>query len=171
MKKQNQGKKTQLRREKHKCLGLAKMEVFHEDAVSEHTVGNMEHICGKCALMFWDEQHKNINKISKDVSYLLCCSYGSVQIPPVSEPPGLLRTLLSGNYSTYCHLMQNIWTYSSVFAFASMTLTGHEFAFWGKGPYCFRINGQVYHTNSQLLLEPGFAPNFHSYICMMELQN
>ena len=54
MKKQNLGKKIQLRRrENHKCLGLVKVEVFHEDAVSEHTVGNMEHICGKyCPLMF-----------------------------------------------------------------------------------------------------------------------
>ena len=67
MKKQNLGKRIQLRRRENcKCLGLVKMEVFHEDAVSEHTVGNMEHICGKCcALMFKDDQHKNINKNQK----------------------------------------------------------------------------------------------------------
>ena len=160
MKKQNLGKKIQLRRrENHKCLGLVKMEVFHEDAVSEHTVGNMEHICGKCALMFQDEQHKNIKKNQK-MSYLLCCSYGSVQVPPVSEPPALLRTLLSGNSSTSCHFIQNIRAYNSAFAFALMTFSGHEFAFQGKGSYCFRINGQVYHTISQLLPEPGVAPKF-----------
>ena len=117
--------------------------------------------CGKCcALVFQDEQHKNINKKSKDVSYSLCCSYDSVQVPPVSEPPALLRTLLSGNSSTCHHFMQNIWAYNSVFAFALMTLTGHEFAFQGTEPYCFRINGQVYHTFSQLLPESGVAPKF-----------
>ena len=56
--------------------------------------------------------------------------------------------------------MQNILAYNSAFAFALMTLTGHEFVFQGKGPYCLWINGQVYHTISQLLPEPGVAPNF-----------
>ena len=41
-----------------------------------------------------------------------------------------------------------------------MILTGHEYAFKGKGPYCFRINGQVYHTISQLLPEPGSPHKF-----------
>ena len=41
-----------------------------------------------------------------------------------------------------------------------MTLTGQEYVFQGKGPYCFRINGQVYHTISQLLPETGCAHKF-----------
>ena len=47
--------------------------------------------------------------------------------------------------------MKNIWAYNSSFAFVSMSLTGKEYVFKSRGPYCFRINGQVYHTISQLL--------------------
>ena len=66
----------------------------------------------------------------------------------------------SGNSSTSCHFMQNIQAYNSAFEFASMTLTEHEFAFKGKGPYCFKINGQVYHKISQLLPKSGVAHKF-----------
>ena len=114
-------------------------------------VGNVVHFC------FNMNNSKTLTKNQKMCSYSLCCSYGSVQVQPVSEPPGLLRTLLSGNSST-SHFMQNVWAYNSAFAFASTTLTGHEFAFQGKGPYCFSINGQVYHTITQLLPKPGCCP-------------
>ena len=120
-----------------------------------------KYACEKCcALMFKDEPHKKIDKSTDELCYSLCCSYGAVQVPPVSEPPPLLKTLLSGNSSTSCHFMKNIRAYNSAFAFASMTLTGHEYAFQGKGPYCFRINGQVYHTISQLFPEPGSPHKF-----------
>ena len=156
-------RKTKEKTLKAQCedLGSARITYFDDITISEHTIGNMEYACGKCsALMFKDEQHKQINKDSNSMCYSLCCSYGSVEVPPVSEPPNLLRTLLTGNTSLSRHFIQIIRAYNSAFAFASMTLTGQEYVFHGKGPYCFRINGQVYHTISQLLPEPGCAHKF-----------
>ena len=34
-----------------------------------------------------------------------CTGHMALQVPPVSEPPALLRTLLIGNSSTSCHVM------------------------------------------------------------------
>ena len=50
--------------------------------------------------------------------------------------------------------------YNSSSAFASMYLTGKEYNFHTNGPYCYRINGQVYHLISQLQPENGKPPGF-----------
>ena len=41
-----------------------------------------------------------------------------------------------------------------------MCLTGKEYNFHTSGPYCYRINGQVYHLISQLQPENGKPPGF-----------
>ena len=41
-----------------------------------------------------------------------------------------------------------------------MLLTGSEYEFKSKGPYCFRINWEVYHALSQMHPEPGRKPAF-----------
>ena len=142
-------------------MGAARNRFFEDNTISEHSIGKMEYECGKCsALMFKDEQHKLMHKGSNSLCYSLCCSYGSVKVPPISEPPDLLRRLLTNCSPLSRHFIQNIRAYNSAFAFASMTLTGQEYVFQGRGPYCFRINGQVYHTISQLLPDPGCAHKF-----------
>ena len=136
--------------------GRLRIDAFDEQLVMENTVGKMEYVCGKCdAMMFKDEMHKYIHKESNHLSFSMCCSYGHVKVPPVCDPPNFLKTLLLGNSSRTRYFLRNIRAYNSAFAFTSMTLTGSEYEFQGTGPYCFRINGQIYHKISQLLPEPG----------------
>ena len=83
---QNYYKKTKAKKEGKRCahMGAARIALFDDNAISQHTVGNMEYTCGKClALMFKDEQHKYIDKLSNTLCYSLCCSYGS----PLKFPP------------------------------------------------------------------------------------
>ena len=51
-----------------------------------------------------------------------------------------------------------------------MYMTGKEYAFKNRGPYCFRINGQIYHRISQLEPESGKPPGF-SQIYIYDQQN
>ena len=141
--------------------GAIKIDVFDENTVTANTVGQMDYICGKCgALMFKDELYKPIAKDPNHICFSLCCSYGNLKVPPVSKPLHLLMSLLSGNSPESRHFVKNIRAYNSAFAFASMTLTGQEYEFQGKGPYCFRINGQIFHKISQLFPQPG---NTHTF--------
>ena len=52
-----------------------------------------------------------------------------------------------------------------------MHLTGEEYKFKNRGPYCFRINGQVYHTISQMPPETGKSHFFHRYTFMINKMN
>ena len=70
------------------------------------------------------------------------------------------KNLLKGKSQKAQAFHQNIRAYNSSLAFASMYLTGHEYTFKGRGPYCFRINGQVYHKISQMQPETGKSPGF-----------
>jgi hypothetical protein len=93
-------------------------------------------------------------------TYSLCCAYGKVQLPPLKAPPPFLQELLIANSSDARNLRDNIRAYNSSLAFASLGLTGEEFKFKTHGPYCFRINGQVYHNLGSVQPEHGQSPRF-----------
>ena len=149
------------KKQKYTCKALSSMISFVEKDVPEHNVGQMENVCAKCgALMFHDETHKTLPNSTQLQSYSMCCSNGKIQIPPVSELPEILQNLLSSSSSKSQNFRQHIRMYNSIFAFASMSLTGEEYQFPTSGPYCFRINGQVYHSISQLQPSAGQNPKF-----------
>ena len=46
------------------------------------------------------------------------------------------------------HFLEFIRQYNNAFAFASMSANIHQFT--ARGPYCFRIHGQIYHRAGNL---------------------
>ena len=96
----------------------------------------------------------------------------NIKLPPLKNPPDLLKNLLTGNTHRDKHFRDNIRAYNSSLAFASLCLTGQEFTFKHPGPYCYRINGQLYHVLSQMQPEHGQQPTFsqiYIYDCEHEL--
>ena len=75
-----------------------------------------------------------------------------------------MKNLLTGNTHRDKHFRDR--AYNSSLAFASLCLTGQEFKFKNAGPYCYRVNGQLYHVLSQMQPEHGQEPTFHRYIYM-----
>ena len=137
------------------------LDEFNENSIECQNVGRMTHQCTACgALMFKDEHSKNSLRDGSKQTFSLCCAHGNVEIPPVKEPPDMLKALLTGRTQRYRDFRTNIRAYNSSLAFASMCLTGKEYNFKTNGPYCYRINGQVYHKVSQMLPENGNAPGF-----------
>ena len=85
---------------------------------------------------------------------------GIIKLLPLKDPPDLLKNLLTGNTQRHKQFCENIRAYNSSLAFASLCLTGQEFKFKNPGPYCYRINGQLYHALSQMQPEHGKPPTF-----------
>ena len=54
----------------------------------------------------------------------LCCSQGSIKLPPLKECPEKLKHLLTGNTKKDRNFRENIRAYNSSLAFASLCLTG-----------------------------------------------
>ena len=115
--------------------------------------------------MFKDEKH--VGKLTQrhTITFSACCGNGNIRLPPLKDPPQLLKYLLTGNTHRHKHLHDNIRAYNSSLAVASLCLTGQEFKFKNPGPYCYRINGQLYHALSQMQSQHGQSPTFsHIYI-------
>ena len=135
------------------------LDDFNESSINYENAGNMTEQCSECgALMFKSEQSKSASKTTTSFSF--CCSHGKVKIPPIKEPPNTLKTLLIGNTQKDHDFRQTIWAYNSSLALASLLLTGKEYNFATRGPYCYRINGQIYHLISQMYPKNGKAPGF-----------
>ena len=107
--------------------------------------------CSKCgAKMFKGE----------NTGSSFCCGKGSIKLPPIKEPLNLLKNLLIGGTKHDHDFRTNIRAYNSSLAFASMCVTGKEYTFKTRGPYCYRVNGEVYHLTSQMEPKERQRPNF-----------
>ena len=74
------------------------MGVFNETTVNDHDVGNMDNICCACgALIFKDEKHVGKLSQSDTITFSACCGNGNIELPPLKDPPDLLKNLLTGN--------------------------------------------------------------------------
>ena len=139
-----------------KCVVLSTLDSFTPNNVQEHDIGNMESICAKCgALLFHDETHKKCNTICfKELT-----PFG-VQISKSGSHP--FQNLHFSFKIYYTVIVQGPTPLDSMFEHATQVLhlTREEYKFANPGPYCFRINGQVYHAISQLQTSSGEAPKF-----------
>jgi hypothetical protein len=66
--------------------------------------------CIYCHALFWQKEYNIIN----------CCKKGEIVLPPVREPPDLLRRLLTRNYPISDSFFKNICQYNSALAFTSI---------------------------------------------------
>ncbi|UYV66814.1 hypothetical protein LAZ67_4002941 [Cordylochernes scorpioides] len=82
-----------------------------------------------------------------DRKFSACCHKGKIGLPE-QDYPEYLETLMNGVDHNSKKFMENIRSYNSSLAFASM---GANIATPpGYGPYCFRIHGQIYHRTGTL---------------------
>ena len=103
--------------------------------VSPFYVGPMNKVCPYCgALRFVNELFN-------------CCHNGKVKLLELYYPDEL-KEVLTGNSIQSRNFRDNIRQYNSAFAFASLGANIDRLS--GRGPYCFRIHGQIYHRTGCL---------------------
>jgi hypothetical protein len=108
----------------------AALQTFDEGTVELHSCGTLDTMCNFChAKHFRAEQ-------PTDKLFTQCCQKGKVILEPIQIAP-LLQELMSGKHKYSKNFLENIRSFNSALAFASM---GANIAPPpGYGPYCFRI--------------------------------
>ena len=77
-----------------------------------------------------------------------CCTNGKVLLPPLQPYPEELKPLFDGRDEESVSFLKNIRNYNCAFSFISF---GVKLAVpVGRGPYCFRVQGQTYHMTTTL---------------------
>ncbi|KZR96590.1 Uncharacterized protein APZ42_008990, partial [Daphnia magna] len=119
---------------------VAQKLLKNEDSVPVHHCGKMDEICNYCGARHFKGEKASDRKFS------ICCSKGKVILPPPKDCPELLYHLFTNNHPKSPHFIKMIRNYNNALAFASMGAQIDHLP--GRGPYCFRIHGQMYHDTT-----------------------
>ena len=119
--------------------------------------------------MLWEAEAKRGQ--GTDDSYSLCCMRGKVQLPvELKPPPDLLKSLVKNEHQKSKGFLENIRRYNSMFAFTSLGGKVDQTINNGRGPYCFRLQGENYHRMGSLMPENIPTPKF-AQIYIFDTQN
>jgi len=122
-------------------MNIAINDLLDESSVLEYNCSNLNILCNFCNANFFAGEQP------QDKLFTQCCHKGKVVLEDIKVSP-LIQQLMTGHHEHAKKIMDNIRSINSALAFASM---GENIAPPpGYGPYCFRINGQIYHRAGAL---------------------
>ncbi|GJU25392.1 hypothetical protein Tco_1164013, partial [Tanacetum coccineum] len=90
-----------------------------------------------------------------EAEYHLCCGGGQIYMSPTPDPPAFIQQLFKNN-----QFMKHIRAYNQMFAMTSFGAKSDHSVNKGRGPYVFKISGQIYHWIGSLCMEEGHHPHF-----------
>lgn len=116
-------------------------EIRRTTAIQQDYLGEMNVKCIHCdALHFKSEKVSN-----KGLSFNDCCSHGTVKLEPTPIFPNELLNLFNGAHEKSNDFFKHIRHYNNLFSFASFNANLVNFGSRRSGPYCFKIQGQIYY--------------------------
>ncbi|GJR12822.1 hypothetical protein Tco_0795474 [Tanacetum coccineum] len=80
---------------------------------------------------------------------------GKIYMPPTPDPHVFIQQLLTNS-----HFMKHIRAYNQMFAMTSFGAKVDDSVNNGKGPYVFKVSGQIYHWIGSLFPKEGHHPRF-----------
>nr|GEU99716.1 helitron helicase-like domain-containing protein [Tanacetum cinerariifolium] len=117
-------------------------------------LGDCDQQCRHCGCLFWYNERLKGSNYSRQAEYHLCCGRGKIYMHEPPDPPALIQQLL-----TNTHFMENIRAYNKIFAMTSFEVKIDDSVNRGRGPYVFKISGQIYHWIESLYpKEAAFNP-------------
>lgn len=105
-------------------------QTFDETSIPKFSIGDMNVKCDFCSALHFKSELVNGH-------FNNCCHNGLIKLP---EPK--VHEDLKNLFLTDRDFMNNIRNYNSAFAFASFSASRQDIP--GRGPYCFKIQGQIY---------------------------
>ncbi|GJW16856.1 hypothetical protein Tco_0024292 [Tanacetum coccineum] len=115
-------------------------------------IGSCEHCYGA---RFWYVKHIKDSPNNARPKYHRCCMAGRVVIRTYQIYPEYIQLLLRDH-----HFLENIRAYNQMFIMTSLGAHVGESINIGRGPYVFKILGQLYHWIGSLCPADGEPPRF-----------
>ncbi|KAB0792783.1 hypothetical protein PPYR_00660 [Photinus pyralis] len=125
--------------------------------ILEHYIGAMSVTCMHCSAKHFPSERV----ANKGNSFNECCNHGEVLLQPLPVFPTILQSLFNGSHLKSKNFFEHIRSYNSSFAFASFNANLVHFNSTRKGPFCFKIQGQIYYQiNTALYPSSNEAPSY-----------
>ncbi|KAI7725389.1 hypothetical protein M8C21_007210, partial [Ambrosia artemisiifolia] len=117
--------------------------------------GDCSYVCEYCSARFWYAERVLLWSRAQHPRYTQCCRLGSVRLPFPTQPPSVIMQLFEEN-----HFLENIRAYNSMFSMTSFGAEIDETVNDGRGPYVFKISGQISHWIGSLCPPSNEKPRF-----------
>ncbi|GKD75798.1 hypothetical protein Tco_1334080 [Tanacetum coccineum] len=124
--------------------------VVLDDGPAYMDLGNCDQQCRHCGCLFWYNERLKGAQYTRQAEYHLCCGGGKIYMQPSPDPPDFIKQLLTNN-----NFMEHIRAYNQMFAMTSFGAKVDDSVNKGRGPYVFKISGQIYHWIGSLCPEEG----------------
>ena len=121
-----------------------------DNEVQAHIIGDMNEKCEYCSAKLFAEE-------VRDNTATLCSHKGKVKLESIKVCKELQKLVEQNNEYTK-NYSENIKQFNNALAFASVQVNSVDIP--GKGPYCFKVHGQVYHMVGSLQPPEGIAPSY-----------
>ncbi|KAL3652113.1 hypothetical protein CASFOL_001794 [Castilleja foliolosa] len=117
--------------------------------------GDCEFVCEHCSAYFWFAERIMRGPLHARPRYTHCCKGGYVRLPYPLYPPAAIKKLFEDS-----DFMENIRAYNNMFSMTSFGARVDEAVNDGRGPYVFKVSGQVSHWIGSLCPPVAEAPRF-----------
>ncbi|KAL3633804.1 hypothetical protein CASFOL_022566 [Castilleja foliolosa] len=117
--------------------------------------GDCEYVCEFCNALFWFAERIQRGPLHARLRYNHCCKSGAVRLPYPLHPPSAIVSLFQD-----VGFMENIRAYNNMFSMTSFGARIDDAVNDGRGPYVFKISGQVSHWIGSIFPPPSEAPRF-----------
>ncbi|GJR16422.1 DNA helicase [Tanacetum coccineum] len=136
-------------------LGGESISISNRIPAEYNHLGQCTSVCRHCGAMFWECEKVASTSRACELAYNKCCYGGRIILRPPPEYPQHIKELYEST-----HFMDNIRAYNQMFSMTSLGANVDNSVNNGKGPYVFRISGQIYHWIGSLCPEQGQSPRF-----------
>ncbi|KAJ0760860.1 putative DNA helicase [Helianthus annuus] len=117
--------------------------------------GNCEYVCEYCGALFWFAERLLSTPRNQMPKYNVCCQGGAIRLPFPLEPPAAIKELF-----TDARFMENIRAYNNMFSMTSFGADIDDTVNDGRGPYVFKVSGQLSHWLGSLCPPDNEKPRF-----------
>ncbi|KAL3652412.1 hypothetical protein CASFOL_002093 [Castilleja foliolosa] len=117
--------------------------------------GDCEFICEYCSAFFWFAERITRGPLHFRPRYTHCCKGGAVRLPFPLCPPAAFKLLFEDS-----DFMDNVRVYNNMFSMTSFGARIDDAVNDGRGPYMFKISGQVSHWISSICPPTNEGPRF-----------
>ncbi|KAL3638423.1 hypothetical protein CASFOL_017794 [Castilleja foliolosa] len=117
--------------------------------------GDCDCVCQHCSALFWFAERIVYGPIHGGPRYSHCCKGGAVRLPFALYPPSAIKYLYED-----ASFMENIRAYNNMFSMTSFGARIDDTVNDGRGPYVFKVSGQVSHWIGSICPPSNEGPRF-----------
>ncbi|PWA45389.1 hypothetical protein CTI12_AA509780 [Artemisia annua] len=127
-------------------IGESSTSAHNEDVVAAYDdIGDCDQRCPYCGATFWYEKQLKGHSNTSRPEYHLLLRRSHIYMSPQPDPLPYIKGLLKNKY-----FMEHIRPYNQMFAMTSLGDKVDDSTNDGRGPYVFKISGEIYHRIGSL---------------------